>query len=41
MLLGLYGDDNLRSEIYLDMTVRQAISIPVGYMAVYGCVLWT
>ena len=26
----LYGDDSLSSEIYLDMTVRQAISIPVG-----------
>ena len=26
----LYGDDSLSSEIYLDMTVGQAISIPVG-----------
>ena len=26
----LSSDDSLSSEIYLDMTVRQAISIPVG-----------
>ena len=34
----LYGDDNLSSEVYVVMTVGQAISIPVGYMAVYGCI---